>query len=252
MRLHTAIGLPVVGFFVATFGTPVSVSAQPPVPSVSIVERSSVPAIVASGSGEVNITPSLAYITLGVETRDADSARASTQNAGRMEQVMKVIRSLGVAEKDLQTVGYNIYQTNQTGANGKPERNFYVVTNSVRVTVRKLADVGRIIDAATQVGANVADGIRLDAEDAAKEQAYDEALEKAVAAALRKARTMARAGNVTLQRLVEVTEEARDIAVPMPAMAMERFSKAETPIAGGELTVRANVTVRYAIGGTGL
>jgi hypothetical protein len=214
--------------------------------TLQIVDRVAQPAIVATGMGEVSITPNIASINLGVETRDVDSAKASALNAGKMERVLKVIQAFGVAEKDIQTVGYSIYQIQEPVApNSKTARNVYVVNNSLRVTVRKFSDAGKIIDATTQVGANAIGGIQLDADDETKERAYDRALEKAVAIAMRKANTMARAGNVKLLELLEVSESGPEMPVPLAKGAFVRAEMANTPVQAGELAVRATVSVRY-------
>ena len=218
---------------------------QPP----ATATKAEVPAFVVTGVGEVTLTPNIAYITLGVETQDMDSTKAVTQNAAKMESLMKVVRAFGIAEKDIQTTNYSIYKQpsyEPNPAKGKPTA--YTVNNQVRIAVRKFTDTGKIIDGVTQVGGNVAQGIEFDADDETKDAAYDKALEKAITATRRKVKTMASAGGVQVGMLLELTEGGTDNSPrPMFKAAMVAESRAATPISGGELSVRATVTARYAI-----
>jgi uncharacterized protein YggE len=204
--------------------------------------------LVVQGAGEVRVKPDIARLDLGVQTQNADSTKAAQENAARTDAVVKAIRATGVAESDIQTSGYSIFPQyeNQPGKN--PTITGYQVSNTVRVTVRKIGDTGKAIDAATKAGANFGGGISFDVNDADKQKALDEALAKAVADARRKATTLAKAAGVSDITLVSIEEgSGSPIRPPYPVARME-MAKAdvETPISPGEQSLTASVTLRYA------
>ncbi|MBC8141601.1 MAG: SIMPL domain-containing protein [Armatimonadetes bacterium] len=203
--------------------------------------------IAVTGTGEVSVTPDIARITVGVQTRGKDSAVAAAENATRTDAVIKAVRALGVAQKDIQTEGYSIYPQFDYQKQ-PPVLTDYQVSNSVRITVRKLADAGKILDAALKAGANVAGGIEFDLSDPQK--ARDEAMAKAVKDAVRKAKLMAKALDTTRTlTLLELSEGvASDYQQPRPmlGMAMAREAKAApTPIEAGQTKITVSVTARF-------
>jgi len=212
--------------------------------------------ITVQGSGEVRVQPDIGIVTLGVQTQGPDSAKAAAENAAQADRVIAAARGAGVAEKDVQTSGYSIspqydYRPQQQGK--PPILTGYQVNNTVRVTIRKIADVGKVLDAGIKAGANTAGGIAFDLDEPTAAQARDEATKKAVADAIHKAKVIADAAGVTQTKLIAISQGS--IAMPRPRFdaglkmrAMTAESQ-ETPVATGEVTVSAEVSVRYAIGG---
>ncbi|MBC7806425.1 MAG: SIMPL domain-containing protein, partial [Akkermansiaceae bacterium] len=210
-----------------------------------------VPTINVSGIGEVTVTPDIARITVGVQTRDKDSAQAASENARKTDAVIQAVRALGVAEKDIQTTDYNIAP--QFDYQKQPAVLVdYQVGNAVRITVRKMSDAGKILDAAVKAGANTASGIAFDLSDPQKAQ--DEALTKAIADATRKASLMWRAiplDDATRKnsplRLMELTENANgNFPPPMPMARMAMDSNTtNTPVQAGETKIVVTVAARF-------
>ena len=205
--------------------------------------------ITVTGTGEVTVTPDVARITVGVQTRGKESTAVAAENAQKIDAVIKAVKALGVADKDIQTENYNLnpqfdYQKQPPTLTG------YEVNNSVRVTVRKISDAGKVLDAALKAGGNVAGGIAFEVSN--PEKAQDEALAKAVADALRKATLMAKAAGMTSKpRLVMLSEgivNNRQPIMPMARMAMaEMAASAPTPVQPGETKITATVTVQYSV-----
>lgn len=232
----------------ATFPTVLPTAARAQVPEVAATERTG---LVVQGSAEVTVKPDLARLNLGVRTEATSSQQAAQMNANRTDAVIKALRTAGVAENDIQTVDYNVRPQIQYPGDrgGTPKTTGYVVENTVRVTVRKLDDAGTILDAALKAGANLAGAMEFDANEANHAKAREEALTRAVAAAQVKAVALAKAakaGRITLRGIVE------DGAEPVRPMFMGgaaamRAEAAPTPVQPGEITVRANVTLHYAI-----
>ena len=60
------------------------------------------------GLGRIFAEPDMVTISLGVETIHPELRIAQEENAVRMEQVIRVITSMGIAQEDIQTEYYNI------------------------------------------------------------------------------------------------------------------------------------------------
>lgn len=248
--------IPIAGGFLLTaltlsvIGTALPAAAQQTPTTVTAV--SSVPTINVSGTGEVTVTPDIARVTVGVFTNSKDSTQAASENAQRTDAILKAVRALGVAEKDIQTTDYSVspqldYQKQP------PVLVRYDVRNAVRITVRKMSDAGKILDAALKAGANVAEGITFDVSDPQK--ARDEALVKAVADATRKATIVWKAVPIDDEirklrplRLMELTEGSAGgfpPSMPMARMAMTDSALANTPIQAGEMKITVTVSARF-------
>jgi uncharacterized protein YggE len=187
-----------------------------------------------SASGETHLAPDMATVTLGVAATAPTAAAAMQKDAGLMTGVISALRRQGVAERDIQTAGFN--QPRQlTG---------YQASNQVSVAVRDLARLGPVLDGVAAGGANEIDGISFGLKDPGA--AEDEARLKAVAALKAKADLYARATGYTLGRLVNLSEGggySPGPVRPLPMMAMAKV--ASTPVEAGELTVRVEVSAVY-------
>ena len=110
--------------------------------------------------------------------------------------------------------------------------------------VRDLAQLGGLIDRLTGAGANQMNGIRFFVDKT--ENLMDEARRRAIADARRKAELLANEAGARLKRVLTIAEGC---ARPGPrkmfrAMALQD-SAARVPVAAGEQTIRANVSVTY-------
>ena len=221
---------------------PAPAAAATPVPGGGAARTVSV-----GGEGTVTVQPDLAHVVIGVVTTDADLARAQGENASRMAALLDRLKALGIEEKDLQTVGYNI--SPQHGRNGGQVTG-YAVSNAVRATVRDRGRLGATLDAASAAGANQVQGISFDL--ANKDDALRRAREAAVADARVKAEQYARLVGAQLGVPVAITEQSNSGAVPQyqaqRAIAAAPGQPAPpTPIETGEGSIRLVVQITYEI-----
>ncbi len=207
--------------------------------------------ITTLGHSEIKIKPDVARVTLSVTTDARHSSDAVQQNAERITAVMTALQGAGVAGKDIQTQSYTVQPTFDY-SESPPKRKGYQVENSFEVTVRDLTKVGLVLDSATASGVSEIGSVSFDLSDPAAAQS--EALSQAVASAKQKAGVMASAAGVDLGRLVSVTEGTTAPPVrPTPLFAPRSYaavgSVPETPIADQQITVSADATLVYAMGG---
>jgi uncharacterized protein YggE len=222
---------------------------ETPPPRIS----AAIPGITVQGTGEVRADPDEATVRLGV-VGQAPSARAAQEKVNQVANaVLAAVGGLGVVAADIQTSELNlspIYTPARPDAPAQnPERiSGYSASNVVSVRLSKLDLVGRVIDAGLGAGANQVEGVSFGLRD--DQAARARALSGAVAEARGKAQAIAGALGVRLGEVLEVAEgEIGTVSrfVPkMMSMAMADRSSA-TPVAAGQLTVSASVTIRYRI-----
>lgn len=200
-----------------------------------------------SGTGEVTVKPDVAYINMGVTTRDPDATKVQKDNAAAMNAVIAAIKAAGIDEKDIKTSAFNMYpvynyETQPQTITG------YEINNTVSVTINDLTKVGAAITAAMGAGANTTNGISFALKDS--DAAYQEALKLAVAKAEAKAKTMAEASKIKLGAPASISEGGVSIVYPMMERAADMAKAAAdigSTVQAGELKVSASVSIVYEI-----
>ena len=124
----------------------------------------------------------------------------------------------------------------------------YTASNFVSIDIDKLAQVGSVIDAGLNAGANQLEGVqfRLKNDLPARQQA----LKQAVTEARQKAETIAEALSLRLGAVVDVSENGVSVVPLAEASFVEARTaglSALTPVSPGQLQVHANVVVRFRI-----
>lgn len=122
----------------------------------------------------------------------------------------------------------------------------YEVKNTVTVSIKDLTQVGAVIDAATEAGANSVEGIRFVLGETSPAQG--DALSLATKQAMAKAESIAKSLNGRIVRVVESIEGgAPNLSAPESymsnAMSMNSAvsSSYTTPVQAGSLNVRSQV-----------
>jgi hypothetical protein len=202
-----------------------------------------------SGLGEVKTRPDMAVVSTGVVSEAATAKEALARNNAAMSAVMAALKGAGIAEDDLQTSNFSVspkyppYQPNQTTA---PRIVGYTVSNQVTARIKDLKKLGTILDTLVQAGSNQVSGISFDVDE--PKALMDEARKKAVADARAKAELYAAAAGVTLGRVMQISESG-GVMPPQPLfrMAMAAPAAEAVPIAPGQQTLSASVSITYEI-----
>jgi uncharacterized protein YggE len=204
------------------------------------------PAVVVSGEGIVKVAPDQAWVRIGSESRSKNSKEAQQQNATVMTAVQQKLASLGIPRDAIKTVGIDL-QLEFDYRDGRQTPRGYVARNTIEVRVDDLAKLGDVLDASVGSGATSLHGLRFDVKDREKQE--QQALQLAVANAMEKAQAVAAGAKRGIDRLLRIEESFVGHA-PQPMM-MERMlaarADASTPVAAGELEIRAQVRVTAAI-----
>ena len=210
--------------------------------------------LTVTAQGSSTRTPDLASYSAGVTTQGTSASEALAANSSRMTQVIAALKRAGIADRDIQTSNLNV---NPVYAQPKrlPDGNFedgpqrivgYQATNTVSVRQRKLADMGKVIDALVAAGANQVNGpnFMLDKPEAAQ----DEARVAAMKAARARADLSARSAGLRVVRIVSIGESGG--YVPQPVMYVRKEAMdvaAAPPVVAGELEMNVNVTVQFEL-----
>ncbi|MBZ4665872.1 SIMPL domain-containing protein [Mahella sp.] len=206
--------------------------------------------LTAAGEGKVMVKPDRATINMGVQTEDKDAKTAQTQNAQKMDAVMKKLKTLGISDDDIKTSQYNVFPQYDYNDDKSTLRGYQVI-NMVNVIVKDTAKLGDIIDQAAQAGANQMDSVAFTISE--QDKYYNEAIAKAIEQAKEKANVMANTAGVKVKAIINVSEATAGYQ-PVYGMGGVEYAKdqalaatAPTPIASGQLEVKANVVVTFEI-----
>lgn len=204
------------------------------------------PFVRALGEGVVSMRPDQVKVNIGVTTQ-ADTAQASAeQNAARTGAVLSALRQLLGANADIKTVSYAVapnYRYPQGG--GTPTLLGYTTANVVEVTVADATVAGRVIDTATQAGANTVTGLRFTLRDAAP--ARSQALRLATQQARSNAESIAMGLGSRLGAIVSAEESSAVRSTPATDGRGAGVAAAPTPVETGMVEVRAAVVVEIEL-----
>jgi uncharacterized protein len=217
-------------------------------------ESASDPVIVVNGEGEVRVAPDQATVRIGV-VRQAPTAQAAQDQANTAaNEILSSLTRLGIAAADVQTSRLTlnpVYAPRSPESSQAPRIVAYQASNIVSVRLSDLNRVGPTIDAALKAGSNEIQGVSFGLRD--DSGARRQALKQAVMEAQKKAETIAEAARLVLGAPIEIAESGVSI-VPrgdFAEMPMMRTAAAPVPtqVSPGDIEVRANVMIRYKIGG---
>lgn len=200
-----------------------------------------------NGTGTVHIKPDVADLSVGVQVQRDRAGDASIDAANQMDAVIKALKAQGIADDDIQTTTLSLdpvynYDSSPATLTG------YSATNIVSVTIRDLATVGAVIDAAVDAGANNVGGLTFRKDDtaAAATQARAEAMAQAKAIA----DELAAAAGVQVTGVVSITEIGSPTPQPIyyaDAVGGAAMRDAATPVQAGNVEVVVTVSVIYSI-----
>lgn len=224
----------------------VSLTAQQPAGNVPGPGPMRPPSVIStSATGVARYIPDRATISMGVQTRALTAVKASADNAVKQRAVIDAIRAQGVAADQISTVNYNLNAEqvfNPQAGDKAPRVTGYVATNTVRVEVKKVDQVGALIDAAIAKGAN--DISSLDFHSSAPDSLRRVALADAYHQAVADATVLAQAAGGQLGELIELsTGESAD--EPQPRVMGFANAAVSTPISVGEQSTNVVVMTRW-------
>lgn len=196
-----------------------------------------------TGKGEVTVKPNQSSLLLGVIVDDMKVQNAQQQNAVISNQIIEALKNMGISQEDIETSSYSIdrivdYQDSQEIFRG------YRVSHIFKVIVKDIASVGKVIDVATENGANVVRNVSFEVSD--PEPYYVEALQKATLNAKSKAESIAKSLGLTINSVPEwIIEESVQLLRPQYSMQTAVLRATTTPIQEGQIKISASVQALF-------
>ena len=203
--------------------------------------------IVVSGEGRVETNPDMAMISVGV-THQADEARAAmAATSDALAQVLDRLTAVGLEPRDIQTRSLTLSPvwSHASSSMGRSKITGYVAGNTLQIRVRDLSELGRILGQVIGDGANDFGGLAFGVQDPAP--LLDQARQAAVADAVAKANLLAAAAGVSLGQVQSITDHGNSSPAPM-RMEMSAARDSGVPVAPGEISLSASVSMVFAIG----
>jgi len=224
-----------------------------------------------TANGQSRRRPDLAVFSAGVVTHGKNAGEAMAANAKRMEQVIAALRRAGIADRDIQTSALSLQpqyynperermlierrarETGTTPPETEPQAPRiigYEARNQVTVRVRKLDQMGRIIDTLAEAGANQIDGPSFTLDE--PEAATDEARTEAMRVARQRAELYARAAGLRVARIVSISESggyypvAQEIVVTGARVGAPP-PPPPSPVLPGEVALGVGLSVQFAL-----
>ena len=203
--------------------------------------------ISVTGSGTVQGVPDTVSFQIGVQNVAASAATALAANNARVRALESSLFAHGVARRDMQTSGLDIYaNTNNQGA-----VTGFTVDNNVNVTMHDITAAGVALDAAVRVAGNgiQLSGINFSISNQSKYLA--EARVKAMQDARTAATQVAKGGGASLGAIEKITdqENATSVTIPYPEFKASLGTASSVPLQAGSQPINVQVAVVYALNG---
>jgi uncharacterized protein YggE len=204
--------------------------------------------ITLTGHGEVRQAPDLAVVNVGVMQQGSTAEEALAENTKAMNAVMAALKSAAIEARDIQTSNFMVSPRYDYNNNTQPPKLVgYDVSNNVSVTVRKIDQLGGLLDTLVKAGSNQINGVQFDV--SRPDAALDNARKSAAADATRKAKVYAEAMSVGLGPVLSISEGVNSFPpVPMRMKTMRGAEMAsDVPIAAGEQVLSVDVSITWEI-----
>jgi uncharacterized protein YggE len=213
--------------------------------------------ITVIGEGEATVVPDIARITFTVQETAATVAAAQTAATNRTNQALEAMKAQGVEEKDLKTLGYNVYPQYDYGercmngvcTSGTPTITGYQVSQTVEVKVRNTDGVGAVLESLGSLGVQNISGPEFTLDDS--DAATDEARAAAIADAREKAKILAKNLGVRLGKVVSFYEDQGaypyDGYYGKGGTMMEAAAQSAPSLPTGESQTKIRVNITYEI-----
>ena len=208
-RLVATLSLAALVVGTVLFGTgnlgALDAAAQSTIPAALAQQATVTRSVTVVGEGTVSLTPDIAETNIGVEVLRPSVQEATAAAEELMQSILSALEEQGIAEDDIQTSGYSVY-AERYGPEGPlaDDETQYRVSNNVQVTIRNIDNVGEVLDAAVEAGANNIYGVNFRVEDPSSVES--EAREAAFADAREKASELATLSDAQLGQVITISE----------------------------------------------
>lgn len=198
------------------------------------------PHLSVSGEGIVNVTATHAQIQLGVHSEGKTANAAQAETARKANAVVNMLR--GEKASQIETVRIALQpRYEHKKSSGETEIIGYVSTNVLAFRI-EIGRAGELLDKSVKAGANRIESVQLTADDKILKEAREQALAAAAVDARAQAKIVLDALDLKMKRIVQINAGVA-FPGPQPYAINQMREGAGTPVVGGDLEVRANVSM---------
>ena len=209
----------------------------------------SIPTIDVTGKGVITAEPDMATITFSVETSEKKAADALKKNAVDTKALMEALKMASREDPTITTSNFSLYPLYEKNS-GIKERTVrqspyaYRVNNSVIVKTPGIDEVGTLIDAAVEAGANRIGSLSFSRSDS--DRIHKQAAAKALNNAMEYGQELAKAAGLTIKRILHIRYVPGGSVYGYQHMALAE-ARPPTPIAPGQIPIEASVDVTFEV-----
>ncbi|SHH14510.1 SIMPL domain-containing protein [Tepidibacter thalassicus] len=194
--------------------------------------------ISVDGIGIIKVKPDTATLTIGVITEDKNLKKAQTENALKINQIIKSLNDIDINEENIQTIDYAV-RKNYDYIDGKQEFRNYEVKHILKITIKDINKAGKVYDIAVENGANIEGGIEFNISK--PEKYYNKALDLAVKNAINKANNIANTLKTNIKKLPINIKETSFSQINSKYPTTYTAKTAQTAIQGGLIEIHSQV-----------
>ena len=206
------------------------------------------PTVSVTGDAELRLAPDMAHISMAVSHTEQTVKAAQQSVAQAVNRFLELADDSGIDRKWISTTGASV-RPNYRWDRQKEEQVFtgYTVERQIQVELRELEKLGPLLEDAGRIGINRISPPVLDS--TARRETHRKALALAFEDAEASAEVLADAAGADLGDALSIsTSSARPPVQPvMRAAAMEMADDNGARYNPGELTIRAQVSVRFLL-----
>ncbi len=197
--------------------------------------------------GVVHAQPDTARVWIGVEAFGPTLAPADRDADQKIAAVIGTLRSAGIADQHIRTVGVTIAPQYTTQDGQAQQLSGYISRSMLEVETRDIDGLPSLIDGAMAAGANRVDQIQF--ESSVLDQLRSQARDQAWQAARTEADQLAARAGARLDRVTSVDEPAQDNTTTIQAdraTAASRGGLTASSVQSGEIEVRTRLHIVWA------
>lgn len=198
-------------------------------------------------TGEVEATPDIVIITVGVTSQHKEATQALAENSRTVSRVIEKLAGLGIEKRDIKTETVSL-QPDYDYQSQPPRLKGYQASNQLGVTLREIRSAGSTLDLLVQEGVNQIQGLRFDFSK--RSELLDTARRHAVSEATRKASLLAKEASVAIGNVCSIEESTGAAGSPVFArglMSKERALASSVPLESGSERLGVDLKINFSL-----
>jgi uncharacterized protein len=214
-------------------------------------QMSPMPHVIAvSGEAEEQVAPDQATLSISLVNKNMDLAKAKQENDAMVERVVVIARDFKIPRSKIATSSLYISPEYNYDSNArKPQFMGYTVNRSLRITMDELEIHERVLSALVDAKVDQVGGVEFGLAD--REAHMEKVRIKAMENARAKAQTLAKAANVKLGPVINISTTGMPLMPPpmpmMRAMSADMMEKSVAPSLPGMVTLHETVQVTFGL-----